>query len=254
MRGQRRDTMFGVRFDPLGEADLATRVCAGLAAGAGGWATIPDLAVMTRAMNTPVVGAGLSGADLVIASGATMALASRLAGVPLPAADAPAMIWALCSALRTADRSLYLLGGEPELPGRQEGAHRAAAVVSFACPGIVVAGHASPTLDTPTEAEEFAGICAEIVEARPDVVLIGLDAARQGWLVARLRPVLPGTWFVGWTQAISMITGVDRARDRRLPAASQAAARTARLLARAAVHRLRGSGLDPARVDPAVLG
>jgi N-acetylglucosaminyldiphosphoundecaprenol N-acetyl-beta-D-mannosaminyltransferase len=228
--------VFGVRFDPLGDAELAGRVCAGLAAGTGGWVTVPDIEVMARAMNAPMIGAGLASADLVVASGTAMAIASRMCRAPLPAPSGAVMIWSLCAALRTAGRSVYLLGGEPEEPGRREGAHRAAAVLSFACPGIVIAGHASPRLDAPGEGDEFAAISAEIVEARPDAVIVGLDAARQGWLTARLRPVLPATWFIGWAPAIEMMTGTGRSR-RRLPEAS----RTARLLARAAARRLTGA-------------
>ena len=230
MRDQQRIAVGGVCFDPVDDRDLAVRVSAALARGTGGWATLPELDVIVRAFDDPMVQEGLATADLVVACGATLMLASRLAGARLPAQSGSALIWSVMTELRNGGRSVYLLGGEPETASSKEGAHRAAAVLSFACPGIVIAGHASPTLGAATESSELAAICDEIVEAAPDVVVVGLDVARQAWMAAHLRRALPATWFLGWAGAIEMMVGTPARRRVHRPAASRAV----RLLARAA--------------------
>ena len=236
MLDQRRIAVGGVGFDPLDDVDLAARLRAALTAGTGGWATLPDLDFLFRATGDALARAALGTADLVVASGTTLALASRLAGAALPVSSGSALIWAALAGLRGDGRSVYLLGGEPEGQGRREGAHQAASVLSFACPGIIIAGHASPAVDTEAEQGEIDAICGEIVDAAPDVVLVGLDLARQAWLATHLRSRLPRTWFLGMAGAIEMLVGggsaARRRRDRR-PAATT----VAKVLARAAVRR-----------------
>ncbi|MBT8225464.1 MAG: WecB/TagA/CpsF family glycosyltransferase [Dactylosporangium sp.] len=246
MRNRHRVSIGGVGFDPLGDAEFAVHVCAALAAGVGGWATVPTLDVVARAMRDPAVRSGLASADLVLASGTPLWLAARLAGARLPAPDASTFIWAVLAAARSAGRSVYLLGGEPEIPGRREGAHRAASVVSFACPGVTIVGHASPRPDADGDSGELAAICAEIGDVAPDVVVVGLDVARQAWVAARLRRALPGTWFIGWPAAIRTMTDVPERTRGRVPPVGL----TARLCRGALAERRS----EPAGVDPSVLG
>jgi N-acetylglucosaminyldiphosphoundecaprenol N-acetyl-beta-D-mannosaminyltransferase len=230
---QQRIAIGGVGFDPLDDVHLAAHLRAALAAGLGGWATVPDLDILIRAADDVLVRGALATADLVVASGTTLAVAARLAGAALPSSSGPALIWSALAGLRADGRSVYLLGGEPETPGCREGAHRAAAIASFACPGITIAGHASPAVDTPAEAEQFDAICREIVDAAPDVVLTGLDLARQAWFATHLRRRLPRTWFLGMAGAIEMMVGTSRRRRELRPTATT----VAKMLARAAARR-----------------
>lgn len=249
----------GIGFDSLGATDLAACVSTALAAGTGGWVTVPCLDALVRAMDDPGVRAGLGAADHVLATGTILRVASLIAGTPLSASQGSHLIWSVLEALPETRRGVYLLGGQPEEIGQREGAHRAASVLSFACPGILIAGHASPRLGGPTEDDELLAIRDEIVEASPDVVVVGLDVAKQAWFAMSLRRQLPNTWFIGWLPAIDMLVGHSGGADQ--PAGLGARGRRCltllgparRLWGRALRERLAGDASDPARVDPAVL-
>lgn len=212
MRSWRRITIGGVGFDPLTESEVVTYVRTSLDRSAGGRLLILDVDVLRRVAADPLLRADCGDADLVVADGRPMVWASRLAGTPLPGRVAAAdLILTLSAGLAHDQRSVYLLGGQSELGGRPAGAERAAAIVSFACPGLAVAGYASPRADLDTDPAGLADLHAEIIEAKPDVVFTGVGGPTRHRLFADLRGDLPGTWFVGCGAAIERLVG-DRSR------------------------------------------
>jgi N-acetylglucosaminyldiphosphoundecaprenol N-acetyl-beta-D-mannosaminyltransferase len=204
----RRVVLDGVAIDRRTEAEIVAYVRDSLNRRRGGWIVTPNVDILRRARRDPELRARLARADLVVADAAPLLWASRLARAPLPERVAGSrLVWSLAAGLAADGRSLYLLGGAPALFGGVEGAHRAARRLVRDYPGLRIAGHASPRVGFDHVPAIRDAICHEIVEARPDVVYIGLGGPTQEWLVARLRGELPGTWLLGCPAAIDVLAG-----------------------------------------------
>ncbi len=117
----------------------------------------------------------------------------------MPGSD---LIWSLSAAMAGAGRSVYLLGGEPGT------AERAEAVLRGRHPGLALAGHLSPSFGFDGRGEEYDAVCDEVTAANPDLVFVGFGFPKQERVIARLRPRLPRTWFMGCGAAIGFVAGV----------------------------------------------
>jgi N-acetylglucosaminyldiphosphoundecaprenol N-acetyl-beta-D-mannosaminyltransferase len=203
----RRIPLCGLGIDPLTETEVVTFVCRALDAGAGGRIVTPNVDILRQAAADSALCAELASADLVVADGAPLVWAARLAGTRLPERVAGSdLIWSLSHGLAKSGRSVYLLGGEPGTT-RLEGAHRAAIALATAYPGLRIAGHASPRYGFDSNPAELDAVCGELIEAKPDLVFVGLGFPRQERLIGRLRADLPGAWFMGCGAAINFVAG-----------------------------------------------
>jgi N-acetylglucosaminyldiphosphoundecaprenol N-acetyl-beta-D-mannosaminyltransferase len=204
-----RIVLDGVGIDPVTEQAVVETVCAALDRGEGGRIVTPNVDVLRRARTDPAIRAYLDDATLVVADGMPLVWASRLAGTPLPErVPGSSLIWSLAYHLGRVGRSVYLLGGEP---GPAPGGRRAAAVLAAACPGLRIAGTSSPGYGFERDPERYAETCAGVVEAKPDLVLVGLGFPKQEQVIDALRPELPMGWFLGCGAAINFVAG-DRLR------------------------------------------
>ncbi|MEN3306632.1 MAG: N-acetylglucosaminyldiphosphoundecaprenol N-acetyl-beta-D-mannosaminyltransferase [Micromonosporaceae bacterium] len=215
----------GVTFDAVTEAQAVDVVRQALERGEGGWIFTPNVDILRQATSDVA-----SGASLVVADGAPLVWASRLAGTPLPArVPGSDLVWSLARMAGAANRSLFLLGGAPSghpggPPGDDSGeprsrrpggsltgARRAADVLRADCPGLRIAGTLSPPFRFDRDPVLVEDVREELVEAKPDVVYVGLGYPRQEQVIAMLRPHLPGAWFLGCGGAINFLAG-DRRR------------------------------------------
>lgn len=197
-----------VAFDPVTGDDVVDYVRDALDAGVGGRIITPNIDILRQAGRSRSLRRDLAEAELVVADGAPLVWAAKLAGTPLPERVAGAdLIWELSAGLAEDGRSVYLLGGEPARNGVPEGAQRAAGILAGAYPGLRIAGHASPRYGFDRNPAELDAVCREVVEADPDVVYVGIGFPRQEHLIARLRPELPRAWFLGCGAAISFVAG-----------------------------------------------
>jgi N-acetylglucosaminyldiphosphoundecaprenol N-acetyl-beta-D-mannosaminyltransferase len=204
----RRVVLDGIAIDRRTEAEIVAYVRDNLHLGRGGRIVTPTTDVLRLARRDAGLRERLAGADLVVADGAPLLWASRLARAPLPERVAASRLtWSLAAGLAADGRSLYLLGGAPAFCGRVEGAHRAARRLVRECPGLRIAGHASPRRGFDRDPATLDAVYREIVEARPDVVYLGLGAPTQEWLAERLRADLPGAWLIGCDGAIDFLAG-----------------------------------------------
>jgi N-acetylglucosaminyldiphosphoundecaprenol N-acetyl-beta-D-mannosaminyltransferase len=73
-----------------------------------------------------------------------------------------------------------------------------------------VTGH-SPAYGFDRDPDAVAEVCRRVVEAKPDLVYVGLGFPKQERLISRLRADLPFTWFLGCGAAINFVAG-DRVR------------------------------------------
>jgi N-acetylglucosaminyldiphosphoundecaprenol N-acetyl-beta-D-mannosaminyltransferase len=137
--------------------------------------------------------------------------ASRVQGSPVGAGPTagPAGSYADGFAAGLADAAAALSGGAGHARPA-DGARRAARRLAEACPGLRVDGH-SPAYGFDRDPGSLAEICRRVVEAKPDLVYVGLGFPKQERLISRLRADLPFTWFLGCGAAINFVAG-DRAR------------------------------------------
>ncbi|MEU4158884.1 WecB/TagA/CpsF family glycosyltransferase [Actinoplanes sp. NPDC026670] len=89
----------------------------------------------------------------------------------------------------------------------KDGAARAAARLVDAYPALRIAGTLSPDFGFEEDEATYADFCAAVVAARPDLVFVGLGFPKQELVIERLRPELPGTWFVGCGAAVNFVAG-----------------------------------------------
>ncbi len=109
-----RVLLVGLEIDPVTEADVVAHVRRALDRGAGGRIVTPNVDILRQAAGDAAIRAELADADLVVADGAPLVWAARLAGTPLPERVAGAdLIWSLSGGLADDGRSIYLLGGDP---------------------------------------------------------------------------------------------------------------------------------------------
>jgi N-acetylglucosaminyldiphosphoundecaprenol N-acetyl-beta-D-mannosaminyltransferase len=204
----RRVVLDGIGVDRRTEAEIVAYVRDSLDRGRGGRIVTPNVDLLRLARRDPGLRAKLAAADLVVADGASLVWASRLARAPLPERVAgSSLVWSLAAGLAADGRSLYLLGGAPAFSSRVEGSHRAAQKLVRTYPALRIAGHASPRFGFDRHPATLDAVCREIVEAKPDVVYVGLGVPGQEWLADRLRGDLPGAWLLGCGTAIDFLAG-----------------------------------------------
>jgi N-acetylglucosaminyldiphosphoundecaprenol N-acetyl-beta-D-mannosaminyltransferase len=209
---RRRVVIGGIGFDPLTEREVVEHVRRALDRGAGGHIVTPNVDIMRLVRRDPVLRADIAAADLVVPDGMPVVWASRLAGARLPERVAgSSLLWSLGRTLAGDGRSVYLLGGAPPGFGRAEGAHRAAGTLASACPGLRIAGYASPRFGFDSSPGILRAVCREVIAVKPDLVYVGLGFPKQERFISLLRPDLPGAWFLGCGAAIDFAAG-DRAR------------------------------------------
>lgn len=198
-----RYTLLGVRLDNLPEAAAAERILGSAERGAGGMLINPNVDVLRQAVRDPAVGALLAEADLVLADGAPLVWASRVAGdgrtYRVPGAD---FIWTLTRAARLRGQRVLLLGGAPGI------AAQAADKLCRATPAVAPVASFSPPFGAEQTDEGFAEIIAQIEAAAPNVVFCAFGFPKQERLMARLRPHFPGVWFIGSGASITFVAGV----------------------------------------------
>lgn len=185
---------------------------ADLAAARGGRIVTPNVDIVRRTGRDREAADVVSASDLVVADGAPLVWASKLAGTALPERVAGSdLIWDLSRAAADDGRSVFVLGGTP-------GGDRATAAVAADrlienCPGLFVAGACSPPMGFDTDEETMRTLVADMVAVAPDIVFVGLGFPKQERVIARLVERLPSTWFLGCGAAVDFVAG----RRRRAP-------------------------------------
>ncbi len=172
-----RVSLFGIEIDPLAKLDAAQRLLA--------WSTATDsrcrVVVTPNTDHVVQLRAGgplrlaYAGADLIVADGMPVILASRLLGRPLPERVTGADLVPALFDLATPESPLraFLFGAGPGV------AERAAANVERRWPNVKVVGTACPPVGFEKNLVEDARQVAAINAARPDVLVIGLGAPKQ---------------------------------------------------------------------------
>lgn len=203
----------GTGIDRITEGEVVAVVREALAHGRGGRILTPNTDILRQARRDDEVRGFLRDADLVVADGMPLVWASRLGGMPLPERVAgSSLVWSLSRGLGNDRRSIFVIGGRPAEEGVRDGATRAADRLALVSPGLRVAGALCPDFGFESDEGSYADLCDKITGAEPDLVFVGLGFLKQERMISRLRPALPGTWFIGCGAAINFVAGdIERA-------------------------------------------
>jgi len=195
----------GSRVHLLTERRVVTVVRRALARGLGGRILTPNVDIVRQARVDPEVRGFFDDATLVVADGMPLVWASRLARNPLPErVTGSSLIWSLSAGLASDRRSVFVLGGDsPSI------AETAALRLAGRFPGLAIAGRFSPPFGFDTDPAALDATVATVVEARPDLVYVGVGFPRQERLIGRLRAELPDAWFLGCGMAVNFVAGLQ---------------------------------------------
>ena len=203
-REQGRQTRIaGIDFDVLTEREVLDHIITASAAGQGGWVITPNIDICRKTRRDASARNLVGQASLVLADGMPVIWAARLRGEPLPErVTGSSLIISLSAAAARHARSVYLLGGEPGVP------EQAATELTRRFDGLRIAGTDAPPPGFDRSQVERGAVRARLVEAKPDIVFVGLGFPKQERVIAALVADLPTAWFVGCGAAIPLAAGV----------------------------------------------
>jgi N-acetylglucosaminyldiphosphoundecaprenol N-acetyl-beta-D-mannosaminyltransferase len=134
----------------------------------------PNAQHVTLAEKDAIFRMACRAAALSVPDGASIVLASRILGTPIPERVAGCdLMERLCGGCAEHGHSVFFLGG---LPGA---ADKAAQLLSARYPGLQVAGTYCPPYGFEKNPEECAHIRQQITDAAPDLLLVAFGAPKQ---------------------------------------------------------------------------
>jgi N-acetylglucosaminyldiphosphoundecaprenol N-acetyl-beta-D-mannosaminyltransferase len=194
--------IMGAPIAAVTEADAVRAIVDDAVAGRGHWTITANLDHLRRYRREPTARKLIDEADMVVADGAPLVWAGRLAGAPLPERVAGSnMIWSISEAAGRRGASVFLLGGDPGV------ADRAAPILRERCPGLQIAGVLCPARGFEADPRRLDTIERTVAAAAPQIVFVGLGFPKQDLLIARLREILPGASFIGVGISFSFVAG-----------------------------------------------
>ena len=136
--------------------------------------------------------------EVVSVDGASMVMAARRLGVPLPGRVAGIdLMWELCALAEREGYAVYLLGAKAEVVGK------AAGVLAERYPGITIAGYRDGYFDE----KEFDSVVAEVSSVHPDIVFVGITSPKKECLIERFRELGAKGVFVGVGGSFDVVSG-----------------------------------------------
>lgn len=198
-----------IGFDQLTEDQAVEHIITTSRSRQGGWLVNPNVDVCRQARRDPALRSLVDKASLVLPDGAPLIWAARLGGhTRLERVAGGSLIYSLSRAAAQHKRSIYLLGGAPEVP------YRAAAKLCRRYPGLVVVGADAPPFGFDADQAMVETVRSHLAAAAPDIVYVGLGFPKQERLIAALAPNFPEAWFVSSGAAISYAAGTLRRAPR----------------------------------------
>jgi N-acetylglucosaminyldiphosphoundecaprenol N-acetyl-beta-D-mannosaminyltransferase len=199
--------LVGVRLDNLSEQEVVDLIVDSAAHAQGGTLINPNIDVLRQIVADPQIQALVDDSTLVLADGAPLVWASRIAGsgktYRVPGAD---LLWTLTSAARLRGQRVFLLGGAPGV------AAVAAEKLAISRADLSEIASYSPPFGAEKTPEGLADIIAAIDEAKPHIVFCAFGFPKQERLMQKLRGQFPEVWFIGSGASIAFAAGeVSRA-------------------------------------------
>ncbi len=195
----------GLEFSAVSEEETIDYVLDRISDGRGGWICPANLDVVRQWRASAEVRDLVGRASLVVADGMPLVWASEIQGTPLPERVAgSSLVVSLTAAAARAGASIFLLGGNPG------SAATAAARLLELSPNLRLAGTMCPPFGFEKGRAGLEPIERALVAAAPDIVYVGLGFPKQERLIARLRDLLPATWFISCGISFSFVAGEVR--------------------------------------------
>ena len=160
----------------------------------------PNLDHLRRCRKDVNFAALVAEADLVVADGMPLVWASRLQRTPLPERVAGSN---LISTLSEA----AAVRGPVGLPARRRARHRRRGrrgARASASPACKVAGTYCPPVGFESNTRVMGELHNLLTASKADIVYVALGSPKQERLIARLRPLLPGAWWLGRGQQLQL--------------------------------------------------
>jgi N-acetylglucosaminyldiphosphoundecaprenol N-acetyl-beta-D-mannosaminyltransferase len=204
--------LFGVDVDVLTMNDAVETIAQSTGmSGECRFVVTPNLDHVVLLENHDQLKAAYEDADLVLADGWPVVLASRFLGKPLPervtGSDLVPALFDHCQRNQQPLR-VYLLGAGPGV------AKRAAANIHHKWPLVEVVGTYSPPLGFQNDAAGCRSIVVRINAARPDILVLGLGAPKQElWIHQHFRDISAG-WALCVGATIDFLAGEKRRAPR----------------------------------------
>ncbi|WP_460495382.1 WecB/TagA/CpsF family glycosyltransferase [Glycomyces tarimensis] len=185
------------------------RVLDAIESGRGGQIVTPNVDIVAASRASRRLRAIIEASELVVADGAPLVWASKVAGTPLPERVAGSdLVWSLSAAASLRGLKVALLGGTPD--GAARPTERAAAVLERRYPGLKVVGAWCPPMGFDRDEAHWRALLDRMDAAAPDLVYVGLGFPKQEHVMVRLRSVAPRAWFLGCGASIDFIAGYRR--------------------------------------------
>ncbi|MFK7960968.1 MAG: WecB/TagA/CpsF family glycosyltransferase [Phycisphaerales bacterium] len=195
----------GVPIHAVDEDQANAAIIDALADGRGGFVVTHNLDHLRRLRLDPEFAALCDAAELRVADGMPLVWAAALRGTPLPARVAgSSMILTLSERAAAADRSVFLLGGDPG------SADAAAEELQRRFPGLRVAGTLCPPMGFERDEAFMADMRRQLAESGADIVYVALGSPKQEQLAAAVRDCLPNAWWIGVGISFSFVAGTIR--------------------------------------------
>jgi N-acetylglucosaminyldiphosphoundecaprenol N-acetyl-beta-D-mannosaminyltransferase len=197
-----RVRLMGLPIDTFTPAGLIEHLVSEARAGHGGYVMTPNLNNLRNLTRSADLFERAMAADVRVPDGMPLIWASRIQGTPLPArVPGSDVIFTLSDAIAEAERTVFLLGGNPGT------ADRAAEILCRRAPGLEVVGTYCPPLGFEHQAKELARLRDALCQAKPDFVYIGLPFEKASALALQVRLLLPSTWLIGLGISFSFVCG-----------------------------------------------
>lgn len=195
-----------VGVDRIDSGGVLAHVFAALDAGAGGHIVTPNIDILAQARRSNEARELLAAASLVVADGAPVVWASRVARNPLPERVAGSdLIWSMCEVAAAEGRRVGLLGGTPD--PNSAVVDEAVTVLQNRYPGLKTVGAWCPDMGFDLDAHQWNQLLTQLREADPEILFVGLGFPKQERIIARLRSELPRTWMLGCGASIDFVAG-----------------------------------------------
>jgi N-acetylglucosaminyldiphosphoundecaprenol N-acetyl-beta-D-mannosaminyltransferase len=189
-------------LDPLTEREVISIVREAWATGRGGTVITVNADIARAGARNPPLAELIDSGSLVLADGMPLVWATRIAGPKLPErVTGSSLVLSLSEAATNDGRSVFVLGGAPDVPAKAAEALRAR------YEGLNIAGTASPPFGFDQTDEGISQAVTAVAAAAPDLVLVGLGFPKQERLIAHLREAWPRAWYLACGAGVSMAAG-----------------------------------------------
>lgn len=174
-----------------------------ISSGQRGYMCVCNVHTVMASADDPELRAALEGSLLNVPDGMPLVWAMNALGQSLSdRVYGPELMWRACARAATTGGRFYLYGGRDQnaLAKLGENLHRHH-------PGLRIVGGYSPP-HRPLTAEERAAVIAEINDARPDVVWVGIGVPKQEKWMAQMRGDLEAPMLIGVGAAFDFHAGL----------------------------------------------